>query len=318
MKIHTDLNDSGKILHSLVTVGAFDGLHLGHKSIISRMKKLSEETGGEVVVVSFDPHPRLVLQHYNKDIRFLSTLPEKTALLRSFGVDHLILIPFTEEFSATSSEDFIRKMIIPALNPSWFIIGHDHHFGKNREGNIDLLERLSGEYHFKVEQLDELMVGSEIVNSTLIRQYLMTGEVKHASSLLGYAYAVQGKVVHGNHIGQKLGFPTANISIDDPYKLIPAYGVYAVIVEIEGKTFKGMSNVGIRPTLKEHSFHMEVNIFDFSADLYGKNIRISFIDRIRDERKFKSLEELKERLEVDRLEAMRVIGEAASEPNRMQ
>lgn len=310
MEIHTDINNIRPLKNTVVTVGAFDGLHRGHQSIISRMKHLAHEIDGSAVVVSFNPHPRLVIQHYNQDIRFLSSMHEKTGLLSSFGVDHLVLINFTEEFAATSSEDFIKKIIIPALNPAWFIIGHDHHFGKNREGNIVLLKQLSVLYNFKVEQLDEFMVGDEIVNSTLIRHYLLNGDIKHAATLLGYPFAIEGTVVHGNNVGQKIGFPTANITPEDPYKLIPAYGVYAVLAEVNGKTFKGMSNIGIRPTLKDHRLNIEVHIFDFSEDIYDQSIKILFIDRIRDERKFKNLEELKTRLAVDKTEVLERLGEA--------
>lgn len=307
MEIFTDLTDYRACRNAVVTVGAFDGLHLGHQSIITKMRKIADEIDGTTVVISFDPHPRLVVNPDNKEIRFLSSLHEKINLLDSFGIDQLVLLNFTKEFAATSSDDFIRNLIIPKINPSYFIIGHDHHFGKNREGNIDLLERLSGEYGFMVEQLDEFKVGSELVNSTLIRKYLLVGDVKHASTLLGYPFTIEGKVIHGNNIGHKLGYPTANIKPDDPFKLIPAYGVYAVLAEVDGSVFKGMSNIGIRPTLSDHHLNIEVHIFDFDKDIYEQQIKISFIDRIREERKFNNLVELEKHLAIDKTEALNIM-----------
>ena len=284
----------------VVTVGTFDGLHLGHQKIIARMRKIAQEIKGETVVVTFDPHPRLVLHSDSKNLKFINTKERKFRLLEKFGIDHLIVIPFTKEFAKNSPEDFIRKYLKEKININNLVIGYDHHFGKQREGNFERLTELGKQYEFEVEEIEALHINGTAVSSTKIRNALIAGEIELANSMLGYKYSITGIVVVGNKIGRTIGFPTANIEIEDKYKLIAAGGVYACEVEHRGQRFSGMGNIGFRPTIGINGLVTEVHIFDFDKDIYGEEIRIIFIDRIRDEKKFESLEALKVQLLKDR------------------
>ncbi|NOX48907.1 MAG: bifunctional riboflavin kinase/FAD synthetase [Chlorobi bacterium] len=283
-----------------VTVGTFDGLHLGHQKIIGRMKETAHEINGETVVVTFDPHPRLVLYADSKNLKFINTRERKFKLLEEFGIDHLIIIPFTKEFAKNTPEDFIRNFLTQKINMRKLVIGYDHHFGNQREGNFERLSELGEKYGFLVEEIPALYVNGTAVSSTKIRHALMDGEVKWANELLGYKYSITGIVVEGNRIGRTIGFPTANIEIEDKYKLIAAGGVYACEVERKGEMYSGMGNIGVRPTIGINGLVTEVHIFDFDEDIYGEEIRIIFIDRIRDEVKFEGLEALKSQLSKDR------------------
>ena len=284
----------------VVTVGTFDGLHLGHQKIIGQMQEIAHQINGETVVVTFDPHPRLVLYADSKGLKFINTRERKFKLLEGFGINHLIVIPFTKEFAKNSPEDFIRKFLMQKIKMKKLVIGYDHHFGNQREGNFERLNELGKKYGFKVEEIPALYVNGTAVSSTKIRNALMTGEIKLANTMLGYDYSITGIVVVGNKIGRTIGFPTANIEIEDKYKLIAAGGVYACKIEYKGRIFSGMGNIGTRPTIGINGLVTEVHIFNFDKDIYGEEIRIIFIDRIRDEKKFEGLDKLKEQLEKDK------------------
>ena len=285
----------------MVTVGTFDGLHLGHQKIIRRMVELAKENNGETILVTFDPHPRLVVNLNSHEIKFINTQKRKFELLNKSGIDHLIIIPFTKAFAKTSSEDFIKKYLVERIGAKKLIVGYDHHFGKNREGNYQKLHQLGKDNGFDVEEINAQYIDEIAVSSTKIRQALIDGDIKRANKFLGYTYSITGIVIEGNKIGRTIGFPTANIEIEDKYKLIAAGGVYACKVDVNGKQYTGMGNIGTRPTIGINGLVTEVHIFDFDEEIYGQEITIYFVDRIRDEKKFSGLEELKSQLEKDRI-----------------
>lgn len=301
MKIYQHINNFPKAKFAVVTVGTFDGLHLGHQKIIRRMVELAKENNGETILVTFDPHPRLVVNANSHEIKFINTQKRKFQLLNKLGIDKLIIIPFTKEFAKTSSEDFIKNYLIDKIGAKKLIVGYDHHFGRNREGNYQKLYQLGENYGFEVEEISAQYIENIAVSSTKIRNALMDGNVKLANQLLGYTYSITGIVVEGNKIGRTIGFPTANIEIEDKYKLIAAGGVYACKVDIDGEEYTGMGNIGTRPTVGINGLVTEVHVFDFDKDIYGQEITIYFVDRIRDEKKFNGLEELKSQLEQDRI-----------------
>ncbi len=300
MKTHRDIGTFAKPGFAVVTVGTFDGLHIGHQKIIHRMKEIAAAQGGETVLVTFDPHPRLVLNNNKGELKFINTLQRKYDLLDSFGIDHMIIIPFTKEFAQTSSTDFTRDFLVEKIGVKKLIVGYDHHFGRNREGNYEKLIALGRELGFEVEEIPAQIVDGLPVSSTKIRKALAAGNVRLANKMLGYTYSITGVVIPGNRIGRKIGFPTANIDVGDEYKLIAAGGVYYCQVDHGGRTYHGMGNIGTRPTVGINGLVTEVHMFDFDSDIYGDEITIHFIDRIRDEQKFENLDLLREQLVRDR------------------
>jgi riboflavin kinase/FMN adenylyltransferase len=307
MKIYNCIKDFKPVNKPVVTIGTFDGVHLGHQAIFDKMKQEAERIGGETVVITFFPHPRIVLGLNSKNLKFINTQEKKINRLEAAGIDHLVIVSFTKQFSGLSSEDFLRDLVIGKIKPAKVIIGYDHHFGKNREGSFKLLSKMGSEFGFEVEEVEAQLAGGTTVSSTKIRKLLEEGEVGRANKLLGYEYSITGKVVKGESIGRKLGFPTANIEISDEYKLIAAVGVYACRVEWLGKTYKGMSNIGFRPTINHGELTIEVNIFDFDTSIYGETITISFVERMRDEKKFDNLEALTAQLVKDKEATLKIL-----------
>ena len=310
MKVFHNIIEARNIPNAVVTIGTFDGVHLGHQAIFNKMKTLAQGIGGETVVVTFQPHPRQVLNIDISNLRFLCTPEEKLKKFEEFGIDNVVIINFTKEFSRTPSETFIKDYIIDHIKPAYIVVGYDHHFGKNRMGDFDLLNDLKKKYNFKVERIAAQDVEHIAISSTKIRNALSVGNVKSANRLLGYTYAVTAEVVVGNKIGRTLGFPTANLELPREYMLINRGGVFACLVDYNGLTYKAMANIGHRPTIGDRGEDqpiIEVNLFDFDGDLYGKQIRVRFIDRIRDEVKFDSLDELKAQLEQDRDNAYKLL-----------
>ena len=303
MKVFRNIIETRNIPNAVVTIGTFDGVHLGHQAIFKKMKELAQSVGGETVVVTFSPHPRQVLNIDSSNLRFITTPEEKLHRFEEYGVDNVVIVNFTREFSRTPSETFIKDYIIDNLKPAYIVVGYDHHFGKNRMGDFDLLNDLKKKYNFKVERIAAQDVEHIAISSTKIRHALAQGNVKSANRLLGYIYSVTATVVLGNEIGRTIGFPTANLELAKEYMLFGRGGVFACLVDYEGKTYKAMANIGHRPTIgdrAEGDMLIEVNLFDFDGDLYGKQITVRFIDRIRDEVKFEGLQALKEQLERDR------------------
>lgn len=307
MKIYQGIESFVPAKPAIVTVGTFDGVHAGHMEIFQKMKEEAKTLGCETVVITFHPHPRLVIHPDSKNLRFINTQSRKYDLIAGAGIDHLIIIPFTREFSNLSSADFVKRYLVDKVGTRKLIVGYDHHFGKDRLGGYNDLKGLGTIHGFEVEEIQVKMIDGMAVSSTKIRNALVAGDVKLANLLLGYDYSITGKVVHGNRIGHTIGFPTANIKVQDEYKLISAVGVYACKVEWDGKRFKGMGNIGYRPTIDQGDLTIEVHIFDFDEEIYGEIITIFFIDRIRDEVRFESLTALRQQLVHDRARTLEIL-----------
>ncbi len=289
-----------EIKNPVVTIGMFDGVHKGHKEIIDTLKKSAKQLNGETVLLSFWPHPRMIFEG-NKSVRLLSTMDEKVALLENAGIDNFVIIPFSREFANISYKHFVKEILVKQIKTNSVIIGYNHHFGKNREGNFEKLIYLGKKYGFNVEKLEEQMVENERVSSSVVRDALNQGKIETANKYLGYKYSFTGFVVKGNQNGIKLGYPTANIYMREPYKLIPGTGVYAVYATIDNKTYPGMMNIGFRPTIIEDNKQksIEVHLFDFNDNLYGKEITVKLEQKTRDEQKFDSINQLKSQLKID-------------------
>ncbi len=300
MRVIRAAQDPG-VARSVVTVGTFDGVHLAHREIIRHMQRDAARLGAETCVVTFHPHPQQVLHSRPHEVRLLTTLDERLTLLEEAGVDNTLVIEFTKEFSQTPAEQFVEQVLVERLGAVHIDVGHDHGFGKGRAGDLELLERIGAVRGFSVEAMDALMIDGAPVSSTRIRRALETGDVRDAAALLGRPYRIAGTVVHGDGLGSKIGYPTANIAIASPDKLIPADGVYAVQVRHTSGTFGGMMNIGVRPTVSAGLRHtVEVNIFAFSAQIYGDALSVEFVARIRDEKKFASLDALTAQIAIDR------------------
>lgn len=308
MHIHYDL-DSFNALNPVVTIGTFDGVHLGHREVISELKRISTLSGGESVVFTFEPHPRIVIAPKEDSLRLLSTIGEKINLIEKIGVDHLVIYPFTSAFSKLSYTEFVANILVGRMKIANLVVGYDHRFGQGRKGDFNSLEILSRSLNFKVEQLSQLLVDNKVVSSTKIRTALEAGDISKANHALGYHYALSGKVIEGNQLGRKIGFPTANIDTFDRYKLVPGDGVYAVMVETGGKRYRGMLNIGVRPTVNYNADHksIEVHIFDFDADIYHSDITLFFVEKIRDEQRFAGIDQLQEQLIKDRIFALNIL-----------
>lgn len=292
-----------KIPNAIVTSGTFDGVHIGHQKILNGISEQARKAGGNSVVLTFWPHPRFVINPEEKGLKLLSTFEEKATLIREAKIDYLVKLRFTTEFSKLTSEQFIRKILIDKLGTQKLVIGYDHHFGKNREGSFDYLKANTDKFGFEVQEIPRQDIDHIGVSSTKIRNALFYGKVDVASEFLGRPYELTGKVVSGNKLGTQIGFPTANIELEEEYKLIPGNAVYAVRVKTGDQLYSGMMNIGTRPTVDGTAQKLEVNIFDFSQDLYGKQITIFFIRRIRDEKKFANVSELSAQLSLDKEQA---------------
>ena len=307
MKIYHNIDLFQPVPNPIVTVGTFDGVHLGHQQIFATMREEALRCGGETVVVTFYPHPRLVIHHDSKNLRFINTQERKYEIISQNKIDHLIIIPFTREFSNLSSGDFVKRYLVGKIKMHKLIVGYDHHFGKDRLGGFNELRGLGKIHGFELQEVHAKMIDGMPVSSTKIRKALTEGNIRLANSLLGYDYSISGKVVYGNRIGRTIGFPTANIDQEDEYKLISAVGVYACKVDYLGRIYKGMGNIGYRPTIDIGKLTIEVNIFDFDEEIYGERIIIYFIERIRDEKKFENLSALRVQLTRDRARVLEIL-----------
>ena len=309
MKIWKDTNGL-KVTNPVVTIGIFDGVHLGHRFLLKHLSDSARKISGETVVVSLWPHPRLVLNKDPENLRYLSSLDEKILLMDKAGIDHFVVIPFTTEFSDLESCQFVKKYLVDIIGIKQLVVGYNHKFGKNREGDFEYLKNCARLYDFGIEKMDSKNLDGVKISSSLIREMLHSGNLDMANEYLGYDYFLQGKVVGGNRIGRKIGFPTANIVPDDSHKLIPRDGVYAVHVEINRKLFPGMLNIGFRPTIETGMTikTIEVNLFDFKDNIYEQEVFIHFRKRIRDEKKFNGIEQLREQLVLDREIAIEILG----------
>ncbi len=301
MIVYKNLEGLPRLEKVVLTIGVFDGVHLGHQQVLQQLLSEARKISGTAVLITFDPHPRKVLAGFGQPpLRVLNTLDEKLHLLAEKNIPHTVVVPFTKEFADLSAEEYIRDFLVERFQPHTIILGYDHKFGKDRRGDYHLLDREAVKYRFNAKEIPERVIRDITISSTKIREALLAGDIDTAKEFLGYAYPLSGEVVHGNKRGRTIGFPTANISLPDADKLVPANGVYAVRVLLGTRKLQGMMNIGFRPTVDGTERTIEVNILDFDEDIYGERITVQFLKRLREEKKFDGLEALKAQLEADR------------------
>jgi len=313
MQVHRSIHNLPQFKNSVVTIGTFDGVHLGHQQIIKQLKDEAAQINGETIIITFHPHPRSVVKT-DKPVYLLNTLDEKISLLAAFGIDHLIVVPFNTSFAEQTPEEYIENFLFEKCRPHTLIIGYDHRFGKNRAGDYHLLEQAGKKLGFTVKEIPEQLINDITVSSTRIREALLSGEIEKANSYLGYKYFFEGQIVHGNKLGRTIGYPTANVIIDNEDKLVPANGIYVAEAEINGaqsatnsqfaahgsQLLQGMMSIGVRPTIDGKDRTIEMNIFNFAEDVYGRTIKIFVCAYLRQEEKFNSLEELTAQIDIDK------------------
>jgi len=308
MQVYTDLSAYRAGAHPAATIGTFDGVHLGHQVILQRLLTLAHQHQGETVVVSFHPHPRQVLQPHDTSLRLLQTIDEKIAVLRSLGIDKLLLVPFTPAFAQLTADEFMQQILVDTLHVEHLLIGYDHRFGRDRSGGLPELRAKGQQFGFSVEEIPAQQIDDANISSTKIRDALLAGDVAQAARLLGRPYSLSGGVVQGDQRGRQMGYPTANIQVPDAHKLLPANGVYAVWVTLpDGSRYPAMLNAGNRPTVDGIRYAIEAHLFDFQGDLYGKSLEVAFVERLRNEQRFPSLEALIAQLAVDAVAARAVL-----------
>jgi riboflavin kinase / FMN adenylyltransferase len=307
MKIYYSLDDFTKLPNAIVTSGTFDGVHIGHQKIISRLKEVAEKTNGETVLLTFWPHPRLVLYPEETTLKLLNTFEEKAEMLKEQGINHLIRIPFTKEFSNLSSEDFILDILVNTIGTKKLVIGYDHRFGHNREGSFEELKKNGPRYGFDVEEIPRQDIDQVAVSSTKIRKALESGDISTANHFLGRPFSLTGRVIKGDKLGRLIGFPTANIEIDSTHKMIPCDGIYASTITYENTTYWGMLYIGNRPTVGGGRHSIEVNIFDFDKEIYGDAITLHIHQLIRNDSEFVDLEALKIELTNDKRKSIEIL-----------
>lgn len=308
MRIIRNLEAAIQFTAPIVTLGTYDGVHIGHQEILKNLVKKAKESNKESVLFTFDPHPRIVLDPINHSVKLIDTLEERLVKLEKTGLDTVVLFPFTKEFSQLSAREFVKSILVDKLNVSEMMVGYDHHFGKNRQGNFEELKVLGSEFGFNVSQIQAVDFNGETVSSTKIRKSILEGKTDVVTQYLGQPYQFNGEVVKGNQLGRTIGFPTANIQISDKNKIVPANGVYAVEIDFNGDRLKGVMNIGTKPTVQDSlQIHLEVFIFDFSSDIYGENLRVFVRDFIRSEQRFSSLDELKLQLRKDEESAREIL-----------
>ncbi|GAB4026573.1 bifunctional riboflavin kinase/FAD synthetase [Spirosoma koreense] len=307
MIIYRSLSDIEPLPNAVVTSGTFDGVHRGHQKILARLTEVASQSGGESVLITYWPHPRTVVSNDSQNLKLLTTLDEKIELLDLAGVDHLVVIPFTRSFSELTSEEYIQQILIDRIGTRKLVIGYDHRFGRDREGGFDYIRTHQSEYGFEVEEIPRQDIDAVGVSSSKIRAALNEGNVRTANQFLGRPYSMTGTIVKGRQLGRTIGFPTANLQVDDPSKLVPANGVYAVEVLYAGQTLGGMLNIGFRPTVAGTNQTIETYIFDFDKDIYGEHMTLKFREFLRPEQKFDGLPALVAQLKQDEEVARKVI-----------
>lgn len=308
MQVHTSLEQLPGFTHAVITIGSFDGLHVGHRQLLNRVNRLARQRGGESVAITFDPHPRRIIYPKDTELKLLNTTAEKVALFAETGVDHLVLVPFTIAFSQLSADEYIAEFLVKNFKPSCIVIGYDHRFGLNRQGDIHYLREHGKTYGYDVIQIEPQEVENITVSSTKIRNALLSGQIEQANSLLGYAYQLNGKVVKGRQVGRSIGYPTANLQLDDAHKLIPAEGIYAARATWGNQQLEGMLYIGRRPTLDDgHDLTIEFHIFDFNRDIYGDELSLSIIGHVRKDQEYQGLEALKRQLALDEVASRNIL-----------
>jgi len=309
VKVHSDLSKFSA-LKPVITIGMFDGVHTGHRELLAQLTAKAKAVKGESVVITFWPHPRMVLNQDADKLRFLTSPEERTKLFGQLGIDHLVLIPFSQELANLTAEEFIQQILINKLGIHHLMVGYNHRFGKGRQHSFEEYQAFAIKYNFSISLVEAVLTDGMKTSSTDIRNHLLAGEMEEANKILGYQYTVSGRVVGGQQLGRRIGYPTANIEVEEPYKLIPPDGVYAVKVRVEGKAYGGMLNIGFRPTVNHNVDHrsLEVHIFDFNHDIYSEEVEIQFVQRVRNERKFANVDELISQLKIDEKNIRALVG----------
>ncbi|GGM93127.1 riboflavin biosynthesis protein [Dyadobacter beijingensis] len=300
MNIYHSLDSFEKLEYGVVTSGTFDGVHLGHQKILARLKEITEQSGGESVVLTFWPHPRMVVSEDSQGLQLLSTIDEKIELFSKLGIQHLAIVPFTRSFSELTSEEFIRQVLVEKINTKKLVIGYDHRFGRNREGSFEFLQKNCSEYGFEVEEIPREDIEHTAISSSRIRKALITGHIQEANELLGRAYSLSGTVVKGKQLGRTIGFPTANLYVHEDYKLIPMNGVYVINAVYQEQVYKGMLNIGVRPTVDGTVRTIEAHLFDFDKEIYGEDLKLELLHYLRPEQKFNGLDMLVKQIGIDK------------------
>jgi riboflavin kinase/FMN adenylyltransferase len=307
MKVYNHIDEFTAVKNAVVTIGTFDGVHIGHRKIISGIKEIADSIDGETVILTFFPHPRMILHPEDESLKLITTITEKAELMEALGVDHLIITPFSRDFSNQTAESYIRDVLVNKIGTKKIVIGYDHRFGKDRQGGLEDLQKLGPVYGFEVVEIPEQDINEVAISSTRIRNALLNGEIELANSFLGYPFFITGTVIRGDQLGRQLGYPTANIVVEEKYKLIPADGIFAVTVTVAGNEYKGMAYIGSRPTVNGLTRNIEVNIFDFSQEIYNQAIRMEFHHYVRGDVKFASLDELKVQLAKDKEDVLALL-----------
>ncbi|WP_333862365.1 bifunctional riboflavin kinase/FAD synthetase [Sphingobacterium sp.] len=324
MKIYRSLDDFSPVENAVVTIGTFDGVHIGHQKILAHLKEAAQKINGETILLTFFPHPRLIINPDDDSLRLINDIEEKVSQLSKVGIDHLIIIPFSRDFSNQTPEEYISNVLVGKLGTKKIVIGYDHHFGKDRKGSMGDLEQFASIFDYSVDEIPEQDINDIAVSSTRVREALIKGDIKTANLYLGYPFELTGTVIRGDQIGRTIGFPTANLQVHEPHKLIPAYGIYAVEVYIYNhiqnittgeyreespvSIAKGMGYIGTRPTVDGMNRAIEISLFDFDQDIYGKTLRVKFLHFIRHDERFDSLEEMKAQIKADEVEIRNLIG----------
>lgn len=325
MQVHRDIENLPTFRNAIVTIGTFDGVHVGHRQIINKLKIEALKADGESVIITFHPHPRKVISSTILGVRLINTLEEKIEVLSGLGIDHLVIVPFTDAFANQPAEDYVRNFLYEKFNPHTVIIGYDHRFGRERLGDYRLLEKMASQFGFQIKEIPKHILDEIAISSTNIREAILHNDISVANKLLGYTFFFEGEVVHGNKLGRQLGYPTANLKVQDTEKVIPGDGIYAVYADIDPKSpineettevnsipvenvqYKGMMSIGFRPTVDGKKRVIEVNVFDFNKDIYGKTMRVYVKKFLRAEIKFNTLEELVKQIDQDKIESLKVL-----------
>ena len=304
MKVYTDIDSLPVFTRAVITTGSFDGVHTGHAQIIAQLIKEADNINGTPVLITFYPHPKQIVQIKDKPLFVINTPQEKYVLLQNMGIKNIVVVPFDKSFSELSAQDYINKFLVQKFNPAIVVVGYDHRFGNNREGDFNLLKKAGANNGFEVKEIPEHILKDITISSTKIRNAIQTGNIEVAASYLGYDYFFSGKVIQGNRLGRTIGYPTANVFVENENKLIPADGVYAVDILLVERKLKGMMNIGMRPTVDGKQRTIEVNIFNFDEDIYGEDLKITLKKHLRSEIKFAGLDELKAQLARDKKDAI--------------
>jgi riboflavin kinase/FMN adenylyltransferase len=311
MQIHKNLDQLPEFRNAVVTIGTFDGVHAGHRQIIDELLHEARAINGETVIITFHPHPRKIVSSTILGIRLINTLEEKIELLELLGIDHLVIVPFTDAFANQQAEDYVEHFLVKRFHPHTIIIGYDHRFGRERKGDYRLLELLAPRFHYQLKEIPKHILDEIAISSTRIREALLEGRIDTADKLLGYEFFFSGTVVDGDKLGRKLGYPTANIQVQDEEKIIPGNGIYAVYATIpqhkDEQRLKGMMSIGFRPTVDGKKRVIEVNLFDFNQDIYGLTLRVYVKKYLREEIKFDSLEALVKQIDQDKIDSLKVL-----------